>query len=240
MSDLSKKSSKRGERVKHAKVRQFLKIYIAAMIIYSVIAILWVNEFFFYISTMLFIANIVLVVKYPQYFSIRAPYKKEKRKEYFVAGFLLFPMLSSVGIFFLKIKNVSNPFPILSLVIAVMIGTVLIVCFRKEWITVKFSAVGVYMISFLIAIGIVITLAYPSAHRNLVSSQTAEVVETDSRRTGRKYKLRNYFCTVKFSDGTVQKYHIARSVYKELQNGDTVQVDIYEGIFGITFTYVNN
>ena len=64
----------------------------------------------------------------------------------------------------MKIKNVSNPFPILSLVIAVMIGTVLIVCFRKEWITVKFSAVGVYMISFLIAMGIVITLAYPSAH----------------------------------------------------------------------------
>ena len=240
MSYPSKNTIEKEERIKKAKMRKFLKIYTVILMIYTVIVIIFRKDFFLYISAALFVINILIIVKFPQCFSIRAVRKKEKREEYGAAGFLLIPMISSMALMIIRTSNVSYHFIIPSLVIAIIIATVLIVCFRQEWAKEKSSVFGVYLLSFLIAIGLVATIAIPTAKQNLVSSQTAKVTETERRHSGGKNRSTYYECTVKFPDGAEKEYHITKSLYDELRNGDNVKVDTYEGIFGITFTYVSN
>lgn len=217
-------------------MEKFLKGYTIVLGVYMVFALLFGNDIICYLSGALLLFNLVLLVRFPQYFSIHPANKHEKRKERFVSAFLMYPLFPCVVLLWSKSMNTENIL-LPAVVIAVLLSVLQLFFYRKELVKQKSSALSVLLISLILAFGIVGMLSLPKAARRQVSAETATVVDMESR-SGGKRRSASYILTVEMPDGTKTDYYVKGSSYKETATGDSVQVNVYESTFGVRFTVV--
>lgn len=219
-----------------SKVQKALNIYFYIMIAYFVIGVFLKHDIMIYISAALFLINFTAVMALPQYFTIRPNKKNEQSRTTISAGiFLLLPLCYNALEMVTKPANVDG-WITAWLVVSVVFTLILLVRYFGEIKCNLSSVLTVLLYSLLISYGITATLAVPTAKNNLISSKTGEAVDFE-RHSG---KNSSYEITLLLDDGTQEEYYVTSTLYKNTEKGDILKVDTYEGVFGITFTYISN
>lgn len=70
------------------------------------------------------------------------------------------------------------------------------------------------------------------------SENSAYILEVEDTHSNRGRRTSSYYCTVTLPDGREEDLHISRSLYKDLEAGDLVLVEVGEGFFGIEYANV--
>lgn len=218
------------------KVQKALKIYFFITIAYFFVGVFWKHDMMIYISAALFLLSFIAVMALPQYFTVRSEKKNERSRTTLHVGiFLLIPLICNM---LELIKNPANADGWMGawLVIAVIFAIILLLRYLEEVKCNPSSCLSILIFALMISIGITGTLAVPTAKNNLISSKTGEAVDFE-RHSG---KNSSYEITLLLDDGIQEEYYVTSTLYKNTEKGDILKVDTYEGIFGITFTYVSN
>lgn len=125
------------------------------------------------------------------------------------------------------------PFLIIGGVLAIAVSSLLYLCSR-EVREHRVMLLSVALLCLIFSFGIVGQLNH-FARSGASDSQLCQVIDTDVERNGRRAD--RYYCTILSDTGEALKLPISRSVYQQLQPGDTVEAFIGEGALGIDYAY---
>lgn len=253
--DSEKEASRKAQKQKDAEFAEwigqnrnpriftFLKRYFAVTSVISIglffLCLLLDREIqiLYPIFPILFSIHVILIFLFPSCFTLRTEEKKYKALYGFETNSAILMLLFSAlyPIFFLvkQMANIENVL-ITSLVITVILFALLLLRYHRECRNRLSADLCITVLFLFLSVLTAFTMTgYLTSRNNLTSSAPAVITETDinhSRKGGTTYSF-----TVRFEDGKEREYHVDSDFFDQKSVGDTVYVEIYEGILGTRF-----